>query len=397
MTPVAQPVPAPTPILRPEPLPVRAPAPAARLRRRHVGLFLSFFLGVLAPVAAIAIYLWTIAVDQYASTLGFSVRTEEFSSPIELLGGITELSGSSSSDTDILYEFVQSQNLVATLDARLDLRAIWSRPANDPVFAYDPSGTIEDLMRYWPRMVRVDYDAASGLIDLRVLAFTPEDATRIAEEIFAESSAMINALSAIAREDAVRYARDEVDRAVDRLKSAREAVTRFRNTHQIVDPTVDLQTQAGLLGNLQSQLAEAVIELDMLGETTRANDPRVTQAERRVAVIEARIAEERRKRGIAGDEASRSEVYANLVGEYERLIVDREFAERTYTSALAALDAAQAEARRQSRYLAAHVLPTTAERSVYPQREVILGLSALFILLVWSMAVLVFYSLRDRR
>ena len=63
------------------------------------------------------------------------------------------------------------------------------------------------LVRYWPRMVRVDYDAASGLIDLRVLAFAPQDATRIAEEIFAESSAMINALSSIPRDAAVRYLR----------------------------------------------------------------------------------------------------------------------------------------------------------------------------------------------
>lgn len=395
MTPAAQPVLAPPPLHRADQ--VRAPAPAARLRRRHVGLGLSFALGVLAPVAAVAVYLWAVAVDQYASTLGFSVRTEEFSSPIELLGGITELSGSSSSDTDILYAFVQSQNLIATLDDRLDLAAIWSRPESDPVFAYDPSGSIEDLVRYWPRMVRVDYDAASGLIDLRVLAFTPQDATRIAEEIFTESNAMINALSSIARDDAVRHAEDEVAAAVDRLKSAREAVTRFRNRNQMVDPGVDLQTQAGLLGNLQSQLAEALIELDMLGETTRDNDPRVTQASRRVDVIEARIAEERRKRGIAGDDAASSEVYADLVGEYERLIVDREFAERTYTSALAALDAAQAESRRQSRYLAAHVRPTTAERAVYPRREVILGLTALFIALLWSMTVLIFYSLRDRR
>ena len=108
---------------------------------------------VLIPMALTGWYLWSRAADQYASTVGFSVRTEEVGSAIEILGGITELSGSSSSDTDILFEFLQSQKLVRDIDAQLDLRAIWSKPDNDPVFAYDTSGTIEDLLDHWLRKV----------------------------------------------------------------------------------------------------------------------------------------------------------------------------------------------------------------------------------------------------
>lgn len=356
----------------------------------------SFLLLVIAPIAAVGWYLWQVAVDQYASTVAFSVRKEDSPSAIELLGGFTEVGGSGSSDADILYEFIQSQKLVATLDRALDLAAIWSKPEGDPVFAYDPAGTVEDLLSYWSRMVRLSYDTSSELIEVRVLAFTPQDATRVAEGILAESTSMINALSDIAREDAVRYAREEMERAVERLKGARAAVTRFRNDNQLVDPTTDIEAQASLLGTLQAQLADALIELDLLAETTRKSDPRVAQATRRVAVIRAHIAEERRKRGIAGAGAE-TEVFSTLVGEYERLVVDREFAEQSYVSAMANYDAARAEARRQSRYLAAHIQPTLAERAEYPRRLLVLGLVALVIFLSWSIAVLVGYSLRDRR
>lgn len=376
---------------------VRPSAGQARLRRRHFGVFFSFIAMVLVPTGFAAFYLWTIAEDQFASTVGFSVRTEEVSSAVELLGGITELSGSSSSDTDILYEYIQSQKMVSLLNDELDLEGIWSRPEYDPVFAYDPSGTIEDLVDYWSRMVKIYYDSGSGLIEIRVLAFDPDDAETIASNIFRESSEMINELSAIAREDAVRYARIDLDEAVERLKETREAVTLFRNQNRIVDPTVDLQTQAGLLGTLQQQLAEALIELDLLGETTQSSDPRLGQAQRRVAVIEKRIEEERRKRGISGGSDTNEELFSTLVGEYERLIVDREFAEQTYVSALAGRDAALAEARRQSRYLAAHIEPTHAQRAQYPQRNVILSLLALFLFVAWAIVLLVFYSLKDRR
>ncbi|VAW02323.1 Capsule polysaccharide export inner-membrane protein [hydrothermal vent metagenome] len=357
----------------------------------------SFVVLVIAPVGLAALYLWMIAADQYASTVGFSVRKEEVSSPLEILGGITQLSGSSSSDTDILYEYIQSQKMVSLVQEKLDLETLWSKPEWDPFFAYQPGGTIEDLVAYWGRMVKVYYDSGSGLIEIRVLAFEADGAQRIADAIFTESSDMINQLSAIARADAVRYANEELDQAVERLKQAREAITRFRNENRVVDPTADIETQAGILGTLQAQLAEALIDLDLLDETTRASDPRITRAERRVRVIEMRIDDERRKRGITGSGNDNQELFSTLVGEYERLIVDREFAEQTYTSSLAARDVAQAEARRKSRYLAAHIEPTRAERALYPQRAVLLGLLGLFLFMIWAIIVLVAYSLKDRR
>ncbi|WP_281981281.1 capsule biosynthesis protein [Thalassorhabdomicrobium marinisediminis] len=372
------------------------PAPQARKRRRHWIVALSFLLFVAAPSAFVGWYLWERAADQYASTVGFSVRTEEVSSAIELLGGITELSGSSSSDTDVLYEFIQSQRVVADIDREIDLRGMWSKPDNDPYFAYDAPGTIEDLVDHWNRKVRVSYDSGTGLIEVRALAFDPEDAQAIASAIYGKSQEMINALSDIAREDAIRYARVELDSAVEQLKDAREAMTEFRNRTQIVDPSQSVGTQTALIGNLEQQLAMALIELDLLRQTTRAEDPRISQAELRVQVIEERIAEERNKLGI-GDTAGGGGAFADLVGEFERLQVDREFAEQSYTGALAAYDAAQAEARRQSRYLAAHVLPTLAEKSKFPEREVLLALFSLFAFLIWGITVLVLYALRDRR
>jgi len=378
------------------PQPARPPARVARARPRHWGLLVSFLLLVLLPVSATTWYLWTQAEDQYASTVGFSVRREEASNPIDLLGGLTGISSSSSSDTDILYEFLKSQKLVADMDVRLDLRGIWSKPEGDPVFTFDPDGSIEDLVDYWGRMVRTSYDGSTGLIEIRALAFTPADATAIAQALFDESAKMINALSDIAREDAIRFAREDLLEAEERLKTSRTALTRFRVENRMVDPASAIQTQAGILGTLEGQLTEALIEVDLLAESTQENDPRLRQAQRRVEVIRERITTERNKVGI-GEEGNVGEAYAELVADYERLSVDREFTERAYVAALAAYDTALAEARRTSRYLAAHILPTTAEVSRYPERQVLLGMVALFLTFAWAIGALVVYSLRDRR
>ncbi|KNG92250.1 hypothetical protein ATO11_18500 [Pseudaestuariivita atlantica] len=374
---------------------VKKTATRARPRRRHFMLVLSLLLMVAAPTGVAGWYLYTVAADQYHSTVGFSVRKEEINSPVEILGGITSLSGSATSDTDILYEFIQSQEMVEAVDAVLDLRAIYSKAPDDPVFSFDPSGSREDLVDYWNRVVRIFYDSGTQLIELRVTAFEAADAQAVAQAVFDESSRMINQLSAIARDDATRYAREELDRAVDRLRKARQAVTEFRSKNQIVDVDADIQGQMGLLTSLQAQQAEALIELDLLRETTRENDPRIVNAERKLEVISRRIADERKKLGV--DDEGQRESYATLVGEFEVLTVDREFAESAYTAALASYDAALSEAQRQSRYLAAYIQPTLAEEARYPQRAVLLALIGGFLFLGWALITLVFYSIRDRR
>ncbi len=368
----------------------------ARMQLRHWLVILSFLLVVATPTAVASVYLYGEAVDQYASRVGFTVRREEGGSGLEILGGLTELSGSSSTDTDILYEFIQSQELVAKVDAALDLERIYQKPEGDPVFTLKENATIEDKVDYWRRMVRVFYDPGTGLIEVETRAFAPEDAQAIAQKIFELSSDMINELSAVAASDLTRYARDELDQAAQRLKDARLAVTRFRNEQQIVDPQADIQGQMGLLSSLQAQLAAALIEMDIISSSAQDGDPRLAQSRRRIEVIQNRIADERRKLGVVGS-GEGSTAYADLIGQFESLQVDREFAEQSYLSALSAYDAAVAEARRKSRYLAAYVRPTLAESAEYPRRATLLAVIALGLFGAWCMAVLIAYSLRDRR
>ena len=386
----------PAPLSPPSAMPAFPPARTAHVRPRHTALMISFVACVLLPAVVTAWYLWARAADQYASTLGFSVRKEEAGSAIDLLGGISSISGSSSADTDILYDYMRSQKLVAEIDESLDLRAMWSKPAGDPIFAYAAPGTIESLTDHWADQVRITYDSATRLIEIRVLAFDPVDAQAIATALYDKSTAMINRLSDAAQADALRFAATELAKAETRLSAARGAITDFRNRTQSIDPAADMQSQAGLLANLQTQLAEALIDADMLAASTKRADTRGEQAALRISVIEDRIAAEREKLGLGATGAT-SEVYASMVGDYERLSVDREFAETAYRAAQLAYDAAGADARRQTLYLAAHITPTRAESAQFPQRKTIFGTVVLFLGLAWAIAAMVCYCVRDRR
>ncbi|TDK50922.1 sugar transporter [Antarcticimicrobium luteum] len=383
----------------PAPVAVQPIARPARLKKRHWGLLASFVLIVLAPLVATVFYLWTQASDQYMSTTGFTVRSQESGGATELLGGLAQFAGgSTASDSDILYEFIQSQEMVEAVDARIDLRAHYGAPwPGDWAFALWPDATLEDLVWYWQRIVGISYDSGTGLIEVRAQAFDPEIARAVTTAILSESQDRINALNNQAREDAMRYARDDLDKAIARLKGAREALTRFRTRTRIVDPAADIQGRMGVMNNLQQQLAAALIEYDLLRGTTGDTDPRLTKAQQRIDVIRDRIRIERQTFTSENtDTGAVGEDYPTLIAEFESLNVDLQYAEETYRAALTALEVAREDAARQSRYLATYIKPTLAQEAEYPQRGILAGLMGLFLLLIWSIGALIYYSIRDR-
>ena len=396
----AQPVVAPKPNPQPKGAGVtRRAVRAAGLRRRHLGLMLSFVVCVLAPLMVIGFYMVAVAKDQYSSLAGFTVRQEEGGSASSLLGGLAGLTGAGGgSDGDILYKFILSQALIQAVEKNVGLREHYSSNwSTDPIFSLSPDAKIEDLEEYWSSVVRVSFDRSSGLTEMRVLAFTPDKAREIATEILRLSQNMINGLNEQAREDAMRYARVDLEEAVARLKASREALTTYRTTNQLVDPESDIQGRMGVMNNLQQQLAQGLIDFDLLIGTISEGDPRLRQAQRLIEVIRERIAAERDQLSSGGtQEGGTGDDYPELIAEYEGLVVDREFAEESYRAALAALDIARANASRQSRYLATFIQPTLAQTSEYPRRTAIFGMAALFLLLGWSVVALVYYSIRDR-
>lgn len=405
---LAQPALAPSPFaqpLRPLPAPVAVPDPSAvflarsRLlsasRRRRRWVIASFVLAVLLPAALATGYLFALAEDQFHSRVAFSVRSEAAPAGPDLgvLAAVGGLASASAPDADILFDFIGSEQMVAAIDRRLDLARLFHPVDSDPVFTLADGATREDKVDYWHRMVRVRREAGTGLLDVEARAFRAADARALTAAIFEESEALVNRLSEQARRDAIRYAAADLADAEARLRDKRRLLAEFRDENRIIDPKADVEGQMGLLAALQSELVQTLVERDMLLSYAKADDQRVAQANRRVDAVSARIEAERETLGLGGD----GRAMASLLGRYEELRTDLEFAAGAYTQALAGHAAAQAEARRKSRYLAAHVAPTLPESAVHPRRLLLSALIALGLLVVWAIGTVLAYNLRDSR
>ncbi|MGX9962103.1 capsule biosynthesis protein [Roseomonas sp. F4] len=344
----------------------RAPNPLARLVPR--GPLGWYMLLVLLPTLLVGLYYATYATDMYEAEARILVRGRPGASSSGA-GGIASILGASAGsmrpgaeEAQAVTSFVDSLSAVDGLRQRLDLPAIWRRPEADRIsrlWYEDPEA--ERLLRYYRRRVSVAYDLETSIITLKVLAYRADDARMLAEALLTMSEDLVNRFSARTSEDTLRVGREEVAIAEQRVVAARAALTSFREREQTLDPTASVGTAVETVGRLEGALAQTRAELQEKQAFMRPDNPQIQVLNNRIAALQAQIATERARR-TRGDET-----LTQQLSGYERLQLEREFAERVYSSAIGSLEAARADAQRQQVFLMRVVEPILPERATFPK------------------------------
>ncbi|MTH79700.1 hypothetical protein [Paracoccus aestuariivivens] len=372
----------------------RIPPPVARAgwTVRHTMLAVSFVVAVLLPAVVVASYMFLIARDQYVSEVSFVVRDDETPN-MGLLAGIGLSSvGNATTDAKMLYEYLRSPTFVAETDRQIGLRGMFARTESDPVFSLGRDATQEDLVAFWRRMVTISVDSATGMIGIEAQAFSPADARRITQEIHDAAGRLVNNVSDKARDNSVRYAERDLAKTEARLAEARIAIARFRDLNRMMDPQAAVNINSTVIAGLSQELTEAMIQLETLRAQGSA-DVRLVQAQTRVDVLRSRIEDEQQSY-VGGGKADVS--FSAVLDGYTKLQLDLELAEKSYSLALAGVEAARSKAEQDTRYLATFVPPTEAQTATRPRRLMITLLTVTFIFIAWLSAVLIVCSNRDR-
>jgi capsular polysaccharide transport system permease protein len=355
---------------------------------------LTFIIVVLAPLAMAAVYYLAIAADQYVAEFRLSLRTVDAPrvEPLLLLGSDAAHT-TAASESQIVAQYIASRAIVDELDPALNLRKLFSPPAADWWARLALPASIEELVRYWRNQVDPFYDTSTGTIIVRLRAFSPDDALRVAQAVVASSEKLVNELSARARGDAVGFAQTEVGQAEARLKKALAAIREFRDQAGMIDPGKTADATATLATKLRADLLKTNSELATLKAYMRDDAPPVRVLKARIRSLETQqrgLAREMTDNGLQATPA-----LSQTLGSYEALEAERKFAETAYQHALEGLDRARDNADRQHLYIASFVPPSLPEMALYPHRWRSLGLVALIAFAVWAIGALAVQSIRD--
>lgn len=348
------------------------PSPKPRAARHSTAALLqaarargSFLLFVVAPTLFGAIYFLLIAADRYETDTSFVVKSPS-SAAVSQFSGIVSGSGvvASNEDAYIVHAYLRSRDAVRALANDADLIARLSRREADFVWAYPGflrAPGEERLWLHFQKFLTLDFDAGTGITTLKVQAFRAEDAREIAEVLLTSAEALLNTLGARAQKEALRSAEEEVEATRERARRALEEVTQFRRRTSMIDPVKTSALALETVTALSVEIARTNAELSEL-RASSPDSPQTKTLERRVAAFEQQIASERT--ALAGAETS----LAPLLAEYEGLMLEREFAERTFASALTAFEVARIDAERQRLYLERISAPATVDYPRYPFR-----------------------------
>jgi capsular polysaccharide transport system permease protein len=352
-----------------------------------------FLATVALPLTLAIAYFGFIASDVYISESRFVVRSQQQQASTGLLGSLIGGVGMKHAQDEAytVQDFILSRDALRRLDDKLGLRKAFGQEEIDPLNRFpglDMDASFEGLYRYYPKRIVVNYDSTSSIMTLRVSAFTPQDAQRINEELLAMGERFVNQLNERALQDSIRFAGTIVREAETKAREAALALSKFRNQRSLFDPDKQSAMQLQGVAKLQEELIATKGQLEQIRRLT-AENPQIPVLEARVATLQRDIDAEMRK--VAGAGTS----FTSQATEYERLVLDRTFAEKQLASALASLELARTEAQKKQLYLERIVQPNLPDHPGQPRRVraiiVVLALG----LVVWGILGLLIASVRE--
>lgn len=354
-------------------------------------VFRSFGLVVGIPTLIAALYFAFIASDMYVSETRFAIRA----SKSDAGSGLASLLSSSvisagGQDSRVVVDYIQSQDMLATLEERLGLVKHYSDPSVDAVSRLAESPSQEKLLKYFRKHIEIIEDGGSDIIVFKSRAYTPEFAQAITEQVIELSETLVNRLSGRIEQDALDSAKAEVALAAEKVRRANANLTNFRSVNTSINPAQETAALLGLLSGLEAKLAEVRTELSEKRAFMKESSPVVKSLRNKAAAVEKQLDQERSRVAGGADDGM-----SGLINSYQPLALEQELAQQQYTSALTSLELARIEAQRKKRYLVTYVNPVLPQESTQPRRFMRTLTTFIYSFLFFAIGGLLWSALRD--
>ena len=355
-----------------------------------------FVVTVLVPTSLALIYYGLIASDVFISESRFVVRSPQRQQSSSVLGAIFSGAGFTRSQDDAfsVHDFIVSRDALTELDKKLQVRKAFTDSAVDFLSRFPGvlgDDSFESLHKYYGKQVSVVHDSTSNISTLRVSAFNAEQSHAINELLLIMGERLINETNDRGRQDLVKYAQAEVAVAEGKTKAASLALAGYRNQRSVFDPDKQSALQLQQVSKLQDELIATKMQLSQVRALTPDN-PQVPVLQKRSEALQREVDNEMAK--VAG---GGSNSLTNKAAEFERLTLERAFADRQLASAMGSLESARNEARRQALYLERIVQPSMPDKAVEPRRLRAIFTVLMMGLIAWGILNILLAGVREHK
>ncbi len=351
-----------------------------------------FWIFVVAPMVASAVYFGGMASDVFLTESRFVVRSSEQPTTPSLGGllkGISPLAGSE--NAALVRDFLLARESISGLDTDLKLREHYQKAdafQSFPALLEDP--TLEQFYDYFPKMATFNVDSQSGVASLRVKAFSADVAQKINETMLDMARARIRVLNEQIRKDTLGIANAELAQARQRLTKAEETISKFRRTEAVIDPERQAALELQAEQEMRAKLAMAQAKLKQ-AQAVAPLSPMVKALQAEISSLQGAVSASSGQ--VVGHKTSR----AAEAERFTALALEREVSTRAVAAAEEALIRARIENDRRHLYLEELSTPLPPDGPFEPRRVRGILAVSLIGLLLWGVVSLLGLGSREHR
>lgn len=352
-----------------------------------------FLVTTAIPTAIAVIYFGLMASDVYVSESRFVVRSPErqVASPLGLLLRGAEFARAQD-DSYTVHDYILSRDALRALDAELKLKRSFSAPPVDRISRFagvDGDDSFEALHLYYQKKVAVQLDTSSSITSLTTRAFSAQDAHAINRRLLELSEELVNKLNERGRQDMIRFAAREVAEAEKKATAAALALASFRNQQGVIDPERQTAIPLQQIAKLQEELLNTRSQIAQLEKLAKDN-PQIPVFRQRERLLEKEIGAETTRVAGAGNRS-----LAGKAAEFQRLSLEKEFADKMLASAMSSYEQARNEAQRKQLYLERIVQPSVPDAPAEPKRLKNIAVTVVISLVVWGILSLLLAGIKE--
>lgn len=309
---------------------------------------------------------WVFSSDRYVSEATVIIQnTEQVGVPsLDIATVFGSIGGVSRPDQLLLREHLLSVDMLAKLDAALNLRSHYSDSRRDfasRMWLKDTS--IEWFHRHYLARVKVEFDDYAGVLRIRAQAYDATTARNIAQMLVNEGERYMNELSHALARAQVDFLDKQVVLAQGLVLQASKKLLDFQNQEGLASPRATVESLYAIIAKLEGQRTELQTQLASLPHNLDLNHPTRKSLQQSLQAVERQITQEHAKLASTSGESLNS-----LVEEEQRLQLELKFKQDLYKTALVGLEKGRMDAARTLKQMSVLQMPIMPEYAWEPRR-----------------------------
>ncbi|WP_237673984.1 chain-length determining protein [Vreelandella profundi] len=347
----------------------------------------------IAAILIVSFYWFVWAQERYVSRATVVLESPQVATPELSLSSLMGGGGGNTHDLLLLREHLLSVDMLRLLDDQLDIRKHYSEHGDIFAKLRNADVPIEDLHKYYLRRVEIELDEYAGVLNIEVQGYTPEFANQVTTLLLEAGEDHMNQMGHRLADEQVRFLEQQMVRLDERFKETRAALLEYQNEFGLVSPTDTVASINQVVATLEADLARYQAQRNALASFQSSQSPELRQVERNITALRDQIIEQRDRIAQASGGSLNS-----VSAEYETLELQAQFAQETYSSALAALENTRLEAARQLKQVSVLQSPLMPEYPTEPNRlynSSVFAIITIFLAFILSMMMMIIKDHRD--